>query len=594
VDGDGHKDLVAAAGPCSWNRTPGPGQVAIYRGTGAYFSRQPVVATMAWQNPTSTSGRNLTVAIGNVNGDGYADVLVRAQAGVQVLVGRSNLQAMFASPIRFPASGTFQGGLFSDVNGDGLDDVIVHRLGRAFTFLSTPHTPARFTLVGFVFAGEIFRAGDTDGDGADDLLVRFAPYSSHETTRLYRGCPPGRSCLASFQQPPAWILPGTVVSMFPDQNGDGYAEVVRGDFVGGRLSLHLSNPETGVPLDAPAWSVLGDPLHVGFGRSLVQLGDVNGDGQRTEFAVSAVGRVYGYFPSEGLSSELRPAFSWSGQEDPLAARHAHALTVRLPAVPANDLDEDGFEDLLVGAPPPFESTEDKGRILVYGGGRVLPAQTGPRLPELAQCGLTSSPDGKPDVTVDGDLLARSAYIEERFFDASSCEVREQCVNGPGLRRLLRFSVSIPNLGTAPALIPGPEAAPHLYYYDSCHKHDHLEGFASYQLHNTQDGLVTSGRKQGFQLIDLQPYCMDAVMPRDYHPSMGMSPGWADIYTADLPCQWLDITDVPDGTYSLSVGVDLNNLIDENDVLPNTAAVDVHIQGTTVKVTPVGAYGPGQR
>jgi hypothetical protein len=73
--------------------------------------------------------------------------------------------------------------------------------------------------------------------------------------------------------------------------------------------------------------------------------------------------------------------------------------------------------------------------------------------------------------------------------------------------------------------------------------------------------------------------------------MGMTPGWADIYTADLPCQWLDITDVPDGTYSLSVGVDLNNLIDENDVLPNTAAVDVHIQGTTVKVTPVGAYGP---
>jgi hypothetical protein len=591
VDGDGHKDLVAAVGPCSWTPRPGPGQVAIYRGTGTYFSREPVVTTLSWQNPLRNSGRNLTVSVGDVDGDRYADVLVRSQSGVQVFNGRQNLQAMFAAPTRFPAASSFQGAIFSDMNGDGLDDVLINLQGRSFTFLSTPSTPARFTLVGSIYAQEIFRAGDTNGDGAEDLLVRFAAYSTYETTVLYLGCPQGQSCYASLRPQPAWFLPGTVVSMFPDQNGDGYLEVVRSDFIGGRIALHLSNPETGVPQDAPAWSVLGDPLYVGFGRSLVTLGDMDGDGQRTEFAVSAIGRVYGYFPRDGISEELRPAFAWSGKDDPLAARHAHALTVRLPAVAANDLDGDGFEDMVVGAPPAFQADEEVGRIVVYGGGRVLPEQTGPRMPALAQCGLTSSPDGKPDVTVDGDLLARSAYIEERFFDASSCEVQEQCVNGPGLRRLLRFSVSVPNLGNAPALIPGPEEAPHLYYYDDCHKHDHLEGFASYQLHNAQDGLVTSGRKQGFQLIDYQPYCADAEMGRDHHPSMGMTPGWADIYTADLPCQWLDITDVPDGTYSLSVGVDLNNLIDENDVLPNTVAVDVHIQRNTVKVTPVGAYGP---
>ncbi len=593
VDGDGKKDLVAAIAPCGWNTTPGlMGQVAIYRGDGTSFSREPIVSTMNWGNPSPRAhGRGMTVAIGNVNGDGHADILVRSTYGVLVFMGRPDLQAMFAAPYSFAASGTFQGAIFSDVNGDGLHDVLINRLGYFFTFLSTPAGPSRNNLVGYLPAGDIFRAGDTDGDGAEDVLVRFATFSTFENTRLFRGCPQGQSCWAGVRQQPAWVLPGTVLGMFPDQNGDGYSEVARGDFIGGRLSLHFSDPATGVPAEAPTWSVLGDPLYLGFGRAIAQLGDVNGDGKKTEFAVASVGRVYAYFPQDGISADLRPSWAWNGKEDPLEARHTHVLSVRLPVVAADDLDGDGFAEVLVGAPPVDATDTRPGSIMLYSGGRTLPAQTGPRMPELTHCGLEPSATGKPDITVDGDLIGRSAYVEERSFDASSCEVQERCVNAPGKRRLLRFSVSIPNLGNAPALIPGPTEAPELYYYDACHRHDHLLGFASYTLHGAQDGVVATGRKQGYQLVDLQPYCTDAVRPRDHHPSMGMSPGWADIYVADLPCQWLDITDVPDGKYSLRVGVDLNNLIDEDDKLPNSADVTVHLQGNTVRVTPVGAYGP---
>ncbi|WP_250635852.1 lysyl oxidase family protein [Myxococcus hansupus] len=63
------------------------------------------------------------------------------------------------------------------------------------------------------------------------------------------------------------------------------------------------------------------------------------------------------------------------------------------------------------------------------------------------------------------------------------------------------------------------------------------------------------------------------------------PGWTDIYVADIPCQWIDITGLADGTYSLRVGVDEQDIIEEADVHPNEALLNVHIQGDSVTVLP---------
>ena len=35
-------------------------------------------------------------------------------------------------------------------------------------------------------------------------------------------------------------------------------------------------------------------------------------------------------------------------------------------------------------------------------------------------------------------------------------------------------------------------------------------------------------------------------------NMGISPGCSDMYTNKLDCQWIDITDLPDGQYWLTV------------------------------------------
>jgi hypothetical protein len=183
------------------------------------------------------------------------------------------------------------------------------------------------------------------------------------------------------------------------------------------------------------------------------------------------------------------------------------------------------------------------------------------------------------------VLGRSLYVERKTFSDTSCEVLEGCVGGTGERRLLRFSVSIPNFGKGPVVIPGSLTDPSLYQYDSCHAHDHLIEFANYELRDDKSVVTATGRKQGFYLIDFNPYCMDSAPPADFGLDLGISPGWADIYTSDLPCQWLDITDVRDGVYSLRVAVDTRNIIDEEDTLPNHADVKLRIQGDSVKREP---------
>jgi hypothetical protein len=94
-----------------------------------------------------------------------------------------------------------------------------------------------------------------------------------------------------------------------------------------------------------------------------------------------------------------------------------------------------------------------------------------------------------------------------------------------------------------------------------------------------------GRKQGFYMIDFTQYCADGTAFAWYDPGTGISPGWSDVYTADTACQWLDVTDTPDGDYTVRVGVDENHIIDELDALPNEATVKVRLKGDTVTVLP---------
>lgn len=56
-------------------------------------------------------------------------------------------------------------------------------------------------------------------------------------------------------------------------------------------------------------------------------------------------------------------------------------------------------------------------------------------------------------------------------------------------------------------------------------------------------------------------------------------GWGDLYAAaDLPCQWIDITDLPAGTYQLRVTANPERLIRE-------ARLDNNVVSTGVVIGP---------
>ena len=67
--------------------------------------------------------------------------------------------------------------------------------------------------------------------------------------------------------------------------------------------------------------------------------------------------------------------------------------------------------------------------------------------------------------------------------------------------------------------------------------------------------------------------------------MGITSGCYDAYDAQLACQWIDVTDTPDGDYWLTVNVNWNSeqrkhVAQENDYSNNEASIPVRIGGPT--------------
>jgi hypothetical protein len=590
LNGDGQKDLVVAAPPCL-TTTRDPGRVSIFAGEAPYFTKQPLTTVMNWRNASSaTRGNQMVVSTGNVDGDAYADVLVSGQYGALVFKGRADLSQVFTEPPLFvvPGGGVYNNAVLSDVNGDGLDDVVSLRQTLVSVYRATPGAETGpFTLqtrTRNLFSTTVRRVGDLTGDGAADVIL-----ISGDTYGLFLGCKADSAypCDGSLSTGPTWAVVSRTMSLLSDMNGDGKPERFQSPG-GGTMNLHLSDAQAqGGYASTPIWSAMADPVFslLGSAAATVSVGDMDGDGQRNDFVMGADGKLYFFSPAQGVSAELKPVWAWPRADSlPSGYEGFHRFAVVAPG----DLEHDGFDDLVVGAAPPAGLVSGPaGRVAIFGGGAVPAAPTSPpHLPEVSACDLQLDPvNGKPDLTVDADVLARSLYVERRTFAADACEVLEGCVAAGGERRLLRFSTSIVNLGSALASVPNVDERPDLYVFDECHGHDHLTNFAGYALRDAEGHDVVQGRKQGFYLVDYHRQCSDAAPFLLASERMSISPGWSDIYLADIPCQWIDITDLTDGAYTFRVGVDEQDIIEEGTAHSNEAKLNVRIEGSSVTVLP---------
>jgi hypothetical protein len=185
----------------------------------------------------------------------------------------------------------------------------------------------------------------------------------------------------------------------------------------------------------------------------------------------------------------------------------------------------------------------------------------------------------PDLIINRSRLASSIEIKEQFFSASDCAIIEGCLRSPGNRRLLLFEVAFVNIGKDDLVIGSPHDNPQLFEYSPCHGHHHLSDAASYDLVRTDGSSVLVGRKQAFCLRDNAPYSTSAGPSSGYDcDNQGITAGWEDIYPKTLDCQWLDITGIAGGTYTLRITVNPVRAFEESTYGNNSASVTILIPG----------------
>ena len=174
------------------------------------------------------------VAVGDVNGDGFADVITGAGAGgfghVKVFDGRrlGRTNALLMSFDAYP--GSFRGGIFvaaGDVNGDGRADIIVAPDAGAKPHVKVFDGSNGAIISSFLaydptyMGGVNVAAGDVNGDGFDDIIVG-ASINGH--VKVFNGVSGAE--IRSFLAFPGFV--GGVSVAAGDLNSDRHADVIVG------------------------------------------------------------------------------------------------------------------------------------------------------------------------------------------------------------------------------------------------------------------------------------------------------------------------------------------------------------------------------
>jgi hypothetical protein len=436
VNGDGFDDVIVGAFGADPNGNNSGASYVVF-GQASGFAANIDLSSLDGSNGFKLSGvaaydrSGLSVAsAGDVNGDGFADLIVGADyadpnglysgasyvvfgqaSGFAANLNLSSLDGSNGFRLSGGASRDYSGRSVAsagDVNGDGFADLIVGAsradpngsasgasyvvFGQASGFaanldLSSLDGSNGFKLSGVVADDQsgisIASAGDVNGDGFADVLVG-----------AYRADPTGSDSGASYvvfgqasgfaanldlssldgsngfrlSGAAASDLSGASVASAGDVNGDGFADVIVGAFVPDGLSgasyvvfgqasgfaanLDLSS------LDGSNGFKLSGVAQFDFsGRSVASAGDVNGDGfadvlvgaYRADPAGGDSGASYVVFgQASGFAANLDLSSLDGSNGFKLGGASANDFSGRSVAS-AGDVNGDGFADLIIGA-----------------------------------------------------------------------------------------------------------------------------------------------------------------------------------------------------------------------------------------------------
>ncbi len=491
VNGDGYSDVIIGAYYYDSGET-NEGMAFAYYGSAQGLSTSP--------NWTSESnqvdayfGFSVSTA-GDVNGDGYSDVIIGAyyydsgetNEGMAFVYygsaqGPSTSPNWTAESNQADAYFGFSVSTAGDVNGDGYSDVIISapyydnvegNEGRAFLYYGsssglslTLNWVAESNQAGAYFGYSVSTAGDVNGDGYSDVVIGAPYYDNVEGEEgrafVYYGSAGGLSTspdwISESNQPYASY--GNSVSTAGDVNGDGYSDVIigalyydNGETDEGRAFVYYGSAQ-GLSI-SPNWTAESDQTNAYFGRSVSTAGDVNGDGY-SDVIVGAYyydnvegneGRAFAYY---GSSSGLSLTPDWTSEANQASANFGISVST------AGDVNGDGYSDVIVGAYLYDNGETDEGRAFVYygssGGLSASPDWTVESNQASARFGISVSTagdvngDGYSDVIVGAYLYDNGESNEGRAFVFYGNEGR----GVPVALKQLRSDLSVP---VVPALL----------------------------------------------------------------------------------------------------------------------------------------------
>jgi hypothetical protein len=288
------------------------------------------------------AGEHLSSA-GDFNGDGYDDILIAAQGNSDAAIGAGAVYLIYGQA----------------------NHLVSASLSTAVEFTGEAENDA---------AGRsVASAGDVNNDGFDDILIGAyrngdADIGAGAAYLIYGQATPlsgviSLSTAAEFTGEAANDAAGRAVASAGDVNNDGFDDILIGadgnnDADVGAGAVYLiygqSTPFAGTSSLSTAVEFTGEVTgnNDNAGRSVASAGDVNNDGfddiligaDRNSDADASAGAVYLIYgqstPFTGTSS-LSTAVEFTGE----TAGDSAGISVS----PAGDINNDGFDDILIGA-----------------------------------------------------------------------------------------------------------------------------------------------------------------------------------------------------------------------------------------------------
>ncbi len=320
---------------------------------------------------------------GDVNGDGYDDVIVGSNGYPKVFIYFGGVILDSIADVVLSETSGYSGGFGSsvsgagDLNGDGFDDVIIgksqytYNHGRAYIYFGSSNMDNIADLIlevsdpygSAAFGSSLSSVGDVNGDGFPDVIVGDNNYDGiHGRAYIYYGGIIMNNIPdVILDKSNSYIYFASSVSGAGDLNGDGYDDVIISadptSSIGFGVALIYYGAQNMSNYERLKFTCSSDNC-----SSVSSAGDVNGDGyddviigeSRNSNNTGKANILFGGVNMDNISDLA------------LFGEHTNAYFGNSVSK-AGDLNNDGYDDFIVGS----YKYNGAGKVYGYYGGIIM-------------------------------------------------------------------------------------------------------------------------------------------------------------------------------------------------------------------------------